>query len=69
MLISEALKVYKTRQAIADAAQVSLSATYQWGDEDLIPPLSAAKLAKRSRGKLTFDPDRYDGWNNRKTPS
>lgn len=70
MLISEALKVYKTRQAMAEAARVSLSATYQWGeDEDLIPPLSAAKLAKRSRGKLKFDPDRYDGWNTRRAAS
>lgn len=70
MLISEAMKVYKTRQAMADAARVSLSAAYQWGDdEDMVPPLSAAKLAKRSHGKLKFDPDRYDGWNNRKTSS
>lgn len=70
MFVSEALAVYKTRQAAAEAADVSLSAAYQWGDEDdLIPPLSAAKLAKRSRGKLKFDPDRYDGWNNRKTVS
>ncbi len=68
MRLSEALEVYKSRQSVAKAAGVSLGATYQWGD-DLIPPLSAAKLAKRSRGKLTFDPDRYDGWNNRKTPN
>lgn len=70
MLISEALDVYKSRQGMADAAGVTLSAAYQWGDgDDLIPPLSAAKLAKRSGGKLKFDPDRYDGWNKRRTHS
>lgn len=26
---------------------------------ELVPPLSAAKLAKRSKGKLKFDPDEY----------
>lgn len=69
MLTSEALRVYGTRKALAEAASVSLSAAYQWDDDELIPPLSAAKLAKRSKGKLKFDPDRYDGWNNRKASS
>lgn len=69
MLTSEALRVYGTKQAMADAAGVTPTAVSQWDEDGLIPPLSAAKLAKHSRGKLKFDPDRYDGWNNRKTAS
>jgi hypothetical protein len=64
MFTSEALKVYKTRKAIAEALQISESAVYQW--DEMVPPLSAAKLAKRSKGRLKFDPDRYDTWNARR---
>lgn len=52
---------------MAEAAGVTATAVSQWDEDGLIPPLSAAKLAKRSKGKLKFDPDRYDGWNNRKS--
>ena len=64
MRLNEALKVYKTKCAIADALGISASAVSAW--QELIPPLSAARLAKRSRGKLKFDPDDYVGWNSRK---
>lgn len=65
MLTADALKVYGSRKAIAEALKISESAVYQW--DDLVPPLSAAKLAKRSKGKLKFDPDMYDRWNGRRT--
>lgn len=67
MFTVEALKVYGSKKAIAEALGISPTAVSQWDEEGLIPPLSAAKLAKRSRGKLKFDPDKYDNWNNRKT--
>jgi transcriptional repressor of cell division inhibition gene dicB len=67
MLTSEALKFFGSKTVIAETLGISPQAVTQWGD--LVPPLSAAKLAKRSRGKLKFDPDIYDSWNNSKTGS
>lgn len=64
MLVSEAVSVYGSKVAIAEALGISPSAVSQW--DEMVPPLSAAKLAKRSRGRLKFDPDRYDDWNQRK---
>ncbi len=61
MLKSKAVEHYGSQRAVADALGISESAVAQW--KDLVPPLSAAKLAKRSRGKLKFDPDIYDSWN------
>lgn len=63
MLTSEALRVYESKTAIADVLGISPSAVSQWGE--YVPPLSAMKLAKHSRGKLRFDPDVYETWNNR----
>lgn len=67
MYTTEAIRVYGSKKAIADALEISPTAVSQWDEEGLVPPLSAAKLAKRSRGKLKFDPDMYDNWNTRKT--
>jgi DNA-binding transcriptional regulator YdaS (Cro superfamily) len=61
MLTEDALKVFGTKAAIAEVLACSPSAVSQWGE--MVPPLSAAKLAKLSKGKLTFDPDRYEDWN------
>lgn len=66
MRTSDALKVYGSKKAIAEAIGISQTAVSAWDEDGLIPPLSAAKLAKRSHGKLKFDPDAYDRWNNRK---
>ena len=64
MFTSDAVAAFGSKVAIAEALEISPSAVSQWGE--LVPPLSAAKLAKRSRGKLKFDPDIYDDWNTRK---
>lgn len=64
MLTSEALKVFGTPVAIAETLGITPQAVYQW--KELVPPISAAKLAKHSRGRLKFDPYMYDDWN-RKT--
>jgi hypothetical protein len=64
MFTEDAVKVFGSKAAIAEVLDCSASAVSQWGE--LVPPLSAAKLAKRSNGKLTFDPDRYEDWNTRK---
>lgn len=69
MFTVDALKVYGSKKAIADALGISPSAVYMWDwtDEGLVPPVSAARLAKRNK-KLKFDPDTYIDWN-RKTGS
>lgn len=65
MRVADALKLYGSHRAIAEVLKISANAVYQW--DELVPPLSAARLAKRSKGKLKFDPDvygdRYDHWN------
>ncbi len=66
MLTADALAYFGSKKAIADAIGVSPSAVSQW--EELVPPLSAAKLEKASDGRLKFDPDLYDDWN-RQEPS
>jgi DNA-binding transcriptional regulator YdaS (Cro superfamily) len=64
VLTEEAIRVHGSRKAIAELLEISESAVYQWGE--YVPPLSAARLAKRSRGKLKFDPDVYDDWNTKR---
>lgn len=64
MFTADAVVCFGTKAAIAEILGVSPSAVSQW--DELVPPLSAAKLAKRSNGKLEFDPDLYETWNNRK---
>lgn len=66
MFTKDALRVFKSKKAIADTLGISPTAVSQWDEDGLVPPLSAAKLAKRSRGKLKFDPDMYDNWNQKK---
>lgn len=63
MLASEAIEFFGSRAAVAEALGITPQAVGQW--KGLVPPLSAAKLSKRSRGKLKFDPDLYDDWNRR----
>jgi transcriptional repressor of cell division inhibition gene dicB len=63
MFTSDAIVVFGSPSAIAKKIGVSRQAVGQWGE--LVPPLSAAKLAKVSQGKLKFDPDLYEEWNNR----
>lgn len=69
MKLNEALAVYPSLSELASAAGVTYNAAHEWkrkrGLTGRIPPLSAARLAKRSGGKLKFDPDDYDGWNGR----
>lgn len=64
MFTSDAIAFFGSVDVVAVKAGVSRQAVGQWGE--MVPPLSAAKLWKRSRGKLKFDPDLYDSWNNRK---
>lgn len=64
MLTTDAIAYYGSRSKVAEVLGVSERAVYQW--KEMVPPLSAAKLAKRSKGRLKFDPDMYDGWNGRK---
>jgi hypothetical protein len=66
MLTSEAVRVYKTKTAIAEVLDISLSAVCQW--EEYVPPLSAMRLAKHSKGKLKFDSDFYESWNKASQP-
>lgn len=61
MFTSEAIQHFKTPAAVAEKLGISRQAVSQWGE--LVPPLSAARLAKLSRGKLKFDPDLYENWN------
>lgn len=51
-------------QKVAAAAGVTDRAVRMW--KELVPPLSAAKLQKATKGRLKFDPDLYDNWNNRR---
>jgi len=64
MLKSAAVEHFGSQKAIAAVLSISESAVSQW--EELVPPLSAAKLAKASDGVLVFDPDLYESWNGRK---
>jgi hypothetical protein len=59
MYTSDAVRVVGSKSAIADSLGISRQAVNKWGD--LVPPLSAAKLAKRHK-RLKFDPDLYDDW-------
>lgn len=61
MFTSDAMKVFGSAAEIATVLGISRQAVSQWAD--LVPPLSAARLAKASDGKLEFDPDLYDQWN------
>lgn len=54
---ADALKVFKSNLAIALVLDISESAVSQW--DDIIPPMSAHELAKRSAGRLTYDPKMY----------
>jgi len=64
MFTSDALQVFKTKTALARAAGVTTQAVSQW--KELVPPVSAAKLAAASGGKLKFDPSLYETWNKRR---
>lgn len=64
MYTETAIKHYGTVQRVAEALGISANAVYQW--DELVPPLSAAKLSKRSKGRLKFDPDLYDSWNSKR---
>jgi hypothetical protein len=66
MLKKVAFEYYGDKRAeavntIAALLDITVQSVYQWGD--LVPPVSAARLAKKSRGALTFDPDAYARWN------
>ena len=63
---ADVLKYFDGNQsAVARALGITRSSVNSWGE--LVPPLSAARLAKISKGKLKFDPDVYDNWNTRRT--
>jgi hypothetical protein len=64
MLKSDVISHYGSAPKVAEALGLTKAAVYAW--DELVPPLSAAKLHKLTRGRLRFDPDVYDGWNNRK---
>lgn len=64
MFTSDAIEHFGTSAAVAAALDISRQAVGQWGD--LVPPLSAARLALASDGALIFDPNLYGDWNNRK---
>lgn len=56
MYKADVLKIYKTSTAVAQALGITVSAVSQW--EDLVPPISAAKLAQLN-STLSFDPALY----------
>lgn len=60
MLTSDVIRHFGSKVAVAQAIGISRSAVGQWGDR--VPPLSAAKIARATRGKLKFDPAEYDDW-------
>jgi len=64
MLKADAIAYYGSPKAVAEALGITERAVYSWGE--MVPPLSAARLWKRTRGRLKFDPDLYDGWNKHK---
>lgn len=62
MFTSDVLAYYKgSRTEIAKALDITPQAVSQW--KELVPPLSAAKLAKLTNGRLKFDPYQYDSHN------
>lgn len=63
MLTSDAIEFFGSVTETAKAAEVSSQAVSQW--KDLVPPLSASRLAIASKGKLKYDPNLYASWNNR----
>lgn len=63
MYTADVIKHFGSKTLAAKAAGVSESAVSQW--KELVPPLSAARLAKRTNGRLKFDIDLYNGWNNK----
>ena len=54
---SDALKVFGSNRAIAQALDISDAAVSQWGE--FVPPISAKELARHSKGKLPFKPEVY----------
>lgn len=65
MLKTDAIAYFGSPKAVAHVLGITERAVYSW--DEMVPPLSAAKLWKRTRGRLKFDPDLYDGWNKRKS--
>lgn len=63
MFTSDAIEHFGSRAAVAETLDISRQAVGQWGE--LVPPLSAARLALASDGALTFDPSLYSDWNTR----
>lgn len=64
MLKSDAIEAFGSASAVADALDISASAVGQWGE--MVPPLSAARLAAHPKGvesNLKFDPELYADWN------
>jgi DNA-binding transcriptional regulator YdaS (Cro superfamily) len=57
MKTETALKVYRTRRAIAQLLGITPSAVTQWGDT--IPETSAYKLQVLSGGRVRVDPSVY----------
>jgi DNA-binding transcriptional regulator YdaS (Cro superfamily) len=57
---SEVIDHFGSQTAVARAIGISRSAVQQWKEK--VPPLSAAKIAKATRGRLKFDPSEYDNW-------
>jgi hypothetical protein len=64
MRTSDVRAFLKTDRAIAEILGITVQAVNQWGE--LVPPLSAARLAKKTANKLQFDPDLYHGWNGKR---
>lgn len=65
---SDALKVFGSNRAIAEALNISEAAVSQWGvrrEDGLVPPMSAYKLSKLRHGELSFDPKAYRHLNDR----
>lgn len=60
MRTEAAISHFGSRSKIAELLDISEQAVHQWGE--VVPPLQAARLAKRSAGELPFDPDEYADW-------
>jgi len=59
----DALKVFESNRKIAETLGISDAAVSQWGP--IIPPMAAHELAKRSNGRLAYDPKMYRHFNRR----
>jgi hypothetical protein len=63
MKTADVFEYFGSKSAVARELNIGKAAVSKWDKDGLVPPLRAAQLHRKTRGKLKFNPDEYENWN------